>query len=361
MTQPVPPQSQHQSPPLKVGIVGYGYAAAVFHVPLVRAVPGLELVAVSSRDPAKVRAALPGIDVPATAQDLFARPDVDLVVIPTPNATHHPLAAQALDAGRHVVVDKPFTLDVAQAEDLIARARRAGRLLSVFHNRRWDGDLLTLRRVLAAGTLGRITQVESHYDRYRPVVRARWRDDGGPGSGLWYDLGPHLLDQALCLFGPPETLSLDLARQRDGAQADDWFHAVLRYGALRVILHATTLAAAAGPRFIVHGTRGSFVKGGMDPQEDALKAGLVPGGAGWGVDATPATLTLAAADGDAAGTVVRRDVVGVPGDYTRYYAGVRDAIRLGTANPVTAADALQVMRLIALGQRSAAEGRVLAA
>lgn len=341
---------------LKVGVVGFGFATSTFHAPLIASVPGLELAAMSSSDPAKVRAAWPQVEVCESPEALFARPDIELVVIPTPNETHYPLAVKALAAGKHVVVDKPFTLDAGEARDLIARAEAAGRVLSVFHNRRWDADFLTVRQVLAAGELGRLTHFESHFDRYRPEVRQRWRESGAPGSGLWYDLGSHLLDQALQLFGAPQTISLDLARQRDGAAADDWFHAVLRYDALRVILHASALVPDLGPRFALHGTLGSFIKYGLDPQEDALKTGRRPGpeSPDWGQDPLPGTLTLATPEG-----LVERDLDSVRGDYARYYAEVRDAIRLGAPNPVPAIDALRVMRLIELGLASFAEGRVM--
>ena len=336
---------------IKAGIVGYGYATKTFHAPLIAAVPGLELAAVSSGDPAKVGRDWPQLPVFTSPEALFASEEIELVVIPTPNDTHFPLAAQALAAGKHVVVDKPFTLTTGEAEELIDLARRHDRLLSVFHNRRWDADFLTLQAVLREGSLGRVTHVESHFDRYRPQVQARWRESAGPGGGLWYDLGSHLLDQAVQLFGAPDELRLDLARQRDGAVADDWFHAVLRYGEMRVILHGSALVAAAGPRLTVHGTNGSFVKFGLDPQEDALKAGLQPGSAGWGADPRPGRLTLW--NGDAA---TERVVDSVPGDYLAYYAGIRDAIRLGAPNPVPAEQALQVMRLIERGIENARAG-----
>ena len=345
---------------LKVGIVGYGFATKVFHAPLVRSVPGLELVAVASSDPAKVLADLPGMTVEPRPEALFARPDIDLVIIPTPNASHHPLAAQALAAGKHVVVDKPFTLDAPEARDLIQRAEQAGRILSVFHNRRWDADFLTVRTLLDRGELGRPAHFESHFDRFRPHPAMRWRESGTPGSGLWYDLGSHLLDQALCLFGAPRTLSLDLARQRDGARADDWFHAVLGYGgALRVILHASALVAEPGPRFLVHGSEGSFVKWGLDPQEDALKAGGRPGAEDWGRDPLPGAVTRTRGEGGDE-DLVRWVEQGPPGDYSRYYVALRDAILLGGPNPVQAADALRVMRLIELGLESFRDGRVVA-
>jgi predicted dehydrogenase len=338
---------------LKAGIVGYGYATRTFHAPLIAAVPGLELAAVSSSDPAKVAADRPGLRVFPSPEALFADDEIELVVIPTPNETHFPLAAQALAAGKHVVVDKPFTLTTAEAKDLIALARRHDRLLSVFHNRRWDSGFLTLQAVLREGVLGRVAHFESHFDRYRPQVQARWREAGGLGGGLWYDLGSHLLDQAVQLFGIPDSIWLDLARQRDGAVADDWFHAVLRYGEMRVILHGSALVAAAGPHFTVHGSSGSFVKFGLDPQEDALKAGLQPGAPGWGSDPSPGRLTIHGAAAE------ERTVEGVPGNYLAYYAAVRDAIRLGAPNPVPAEQALLVMELIERGLESAQASRSL--
>jgi predicted dehydrogenase len=339
---------------IKVGIVGYGYATATFHAPLISSVPSLELVAISSSDASKVHAAWPQMTVCATAQALFARDDIDLVIIPTPNDTHHALATQALAAGKHVVVDKPFTLTTADARDLIALAKAGQRVLSVFHNRRWDGDFLTVQKLLASGELGRVTHCESHFDRYRPEVPQRWRDGAGPGSGLWYDLGPHLIDQALCLFGMPETLFLDLASQRDAVLTDDWFHAILGYGDQRVILHASALVAHQGPRFVLHGTQGSFTKYGLDPQEDALKAGGRPGDEGWGVDTQPGRLDIKRGP-----WLQHSTLASEPGDYAQFYLAMRDAILHGAINPVPATEALQVMQLLELGRQSAAEGRVL--
>jgi len=346
-------ESTTMTAPLNVGLLGFGYASATFHAPLIAAVPGLQLTAISSSRPQDVHAAWPNVSVCETPEQLIARPDIDLVVVATPNNTHAPLAAQALMAGKHVVVDKPFTLNVREAQDLIALARQQQRLLSVFHNRRWDGDFMSVQAALAGAELGRIVHFESHFDRYRPVVPQRWRDSGEPGSGLWFDLGPHLLDQALQLFGLPQALSLDRAQQRDHSRADDWFHALLHYDTLRVVLHASALTAHVAPRFTVHGTRGSLVKWGLDTQETALKAGLRPPHAGWGVDPNPLQLTLAGDDL----SLTQRTSACLPGDYTRYYAGIRDAVRLGSPNPVPPEEALQVMALIELGLVSAQEGR----
>ncbi|WP_219219850.1 oxidoreductase [Variovorax boronicumulans] len=348
------------SSPLRVGLVGYGFAGQTFHAPVLSAVPGLELAAVASSQPDKVRADWPGVAVEPDSAALLARADIDLVVIAAPNAQHHPLARAALEAGRHVVVDKPFTLDAAQARDLAALATQQGRLLSVYQNRRFDADYLTLCELLASGQLGRPVYLESHFDRFRPQVRERWREQAVPGAGLWVDLGAHLLDQAVQLFGRPDTLQLDTAALRDGAQVEDYFHAVLRYetgshAPLRVVLHATTLAAHAAPRYLVHGTRGSYVKHGVDPQEDALRAGARPGGDDWGVDPLPGDLKVVAVEN----WVRDSSVPNRRGSYVDYYAAVRDAILGHGPNPVPPEEAVALMALLDLGTRSAREGRAL--
>jgi len=337
--------STDRSRPLRVGIVGYGYASATFHVPLLRCVPGLELAAIASRDPGKVRAALPGVRVEDSPEGLMARRDLDLIVIPTPNETHYALASRALASGKHVVVDKPFTVTAAEARALKDQAERAGLVLSVFHNRRWDAGFLTLERVLREGTLGRIVHFESHFDRYRPGVRDRWRERPGPGAGLWYDLGPHLLDQALRLFGPPDAIALDLAVQRKDAEVDDWFHAVLRYGSMRAILHAGALVPEPAPRFTVHGERGTFRKRGLDPQEDRMKQGA------WRDGADPVSAELVLWEGSVR---TESSLPCLPGNYPAYYERLREAILGGGENPVTADDAIAVMDLLEQGLRSRA-------
>ena len=334
---------------MNVALVGYGFVGKTFHAPLIASVEGLVLHSVVSSNPDAVRTDFPAARVVPTLEAALVDPAVDLVVIATPNTLHAPQAHAALSAGRHVVVDKPFTVTVAEASDLIAHATRAGRVLSVFQNRRWDSDFLTLRGLLHDGALGVVTQFESHFDRYRPDVRRRWREQAGPGAGLWFDLGPHLLDQALQLFGAPLGITADIAVQRDAAETDDYFHVLLRYPRLRVVLHGSALMAAHDLRYAVHGTRGSFMKQGLDSQEDALKAGRTPGDAHWGVDPRPGTLVQA--DGD---DLTSRTIEGPPGNYRAYYEGVRDAIRGTGPNPVHATDALQVMRLIEAGVQSSA-------
>jgi predicted dehydrogenase len=345
---------------LRAGLIGYGFAGQTFHAPVLSAVPGLQLGAVASSQPGKVHADWPGVDVVPDVDALLRRADIDLVVVATPNAQHHPVAKAALTAGKHVVVDKPFTLDAAQARDLAALAQRQDRVLSVYQNRRFDSDFLTLRDVLDSGELGRPVYFESHFDRYRPEVRARWREQPVPGAGLWVDLGSHLLDQAVQLFGRPDTFQLDSAVLRDGALVEDYFHAVLRWetgphAPLRAVLHATTLAAHPAPRYIVHGTAGSYVKRGVDPQEDALRAGARPTDAAWGADPVEGELTVCATDG----RLNARKLPTRAGNYVAYYAALRDAI-LGTGpNPVSPEQAVELMELLDLGRRSATEGRAM--
>ncbi|WP_312773463.1 oxidoreductase [Atlantibacter hermannii] len=333
---------------IRVGLIGYGYASKTFHAPLIVGTPGMTLAAVSSSDASKVHADWPNVTVVSDPKQLFNDPTLDLIVIPTPNDTHFPLARAAMEAGKHVVVDKPFTVTLSQARELEAMAKSRGLVLSVFHNRRWDSDFLTLKGLIAEGKLGEVSYFESHFDRYRPQVRNRWREQAGPGSGIWYDLGPHLIDQALVLFGVPVSITVDMAQLRPDAQTTDYFHAVLTYPQRRVVLHSTMLAAAESARYIVHGTRGSYVKFGLDPQEDRLKAGERPPLEDWGYDMRDGVLTLAVGDELDAQTLLT-----VPGNYPAYYAAIRDALNGQGENPVPASQAIRVMELIELGIESA--------
>lgn len=343
---------------IRVGLVGYGMASKRFHAPLITAQEGLSLEAITSRDADKVHADWPDVPVESTPEALMARDDIDLVVIPTPNATHYALVSEALAAGKHVVVDKPFTVSVTEAEQLCVQAAEAKRLLSVFHNRRWDADFLTVRNLIDGQSLGQVVHFESHFDRFRPQVVQRWREEPAPGAGAWFDLGAHLVDQALALFGRPESIWLDLASQRDGARVDDYFHAVLRYAAMRVVLHAGTLVAAPGARFTIHGTKASYIKHGLDPQEDMLKRGDLLPFPHWGEDWRHGMLTVGLVqEGD---QPELREVPTLPGNYLGYYAGVRDAILGRAPLPVTAEEALEVMRLLEAGVRSAESGQVVA-
>ena len=333
--------------PLHVALLGYGYAGKTFHAPLIVATPGLHLNTVHSSDAAKVQADHPHARVHTDATAVFADPTIQLVVIATPNDTHHALAKAALQAGKHVVVDKPFTLSVAEARELAQLAEARGLLLTVFHNRRWDADFLTLQALIASGRLGDVTQFESHFDRFRPEVRQRWRESAMAGAGLWYDLGPHLIDQALQLFGTPQAVYADLAMRRAGGQSVDDAHVLLRYPDKRVILSASMLVAGGSPRFVVHGTHASYIKYGLDSQEDMLKAGHAPGCSQWGHDARDGELLIGTGGEPQRETVPTRH-----GDYRHFYAGVHANITQGATDPVPVDQAIAVMEVLELAIKS---------
>ena len=333
---------------IRVGLIGYGYASKTFHAPLISGTPGMTLAAVASSDENKVHADWPALPVVSGPERILNDPNIDLVVIPTPNDTHFPLAKAALEAGKHVVVDKPFTVTLSQARELEALAKSGGRLLSVFHNRRWDSDFLTVKALINEGLLGEVGYFESHFDRYRPQVRNRWREQGGPGSGIWYDLAPHLLDQVVNLFGLPVSMQVDLAQLRPGSQSTDYFHAVLAWPQRRVVLHGTLVAAAETARFIIHGSRGSYVKYGLDPQEERLKSGERLPQEDWGYDMRDGVLTRAEGE-----DITEESWLTLPGNYPAYYAAIRDALNGSGPNPVPASQAIQIMELIELGLESA--------
>lgn len=341
--------------PIRVGLIGYGMAGRVFHAPLIRSVPTLCLKAIATSRADEVAALDPTIRCAPDAEDVFADPSIDLVVIATPSATHADLGARALRAGKHVIIDKPFALTLEDARELVRLAEQAGRLLTVFHNRRFDSDFLSVRKAIDQGLVGRVTHFESHFDRFRPEVRDRWREDGSPGSGVWFDLGPHLIDQAICLFGLPTAVQADIAALRDGSMADDWSHVVLRYRDKRAILHASLLspggADGGSPRFTVHGMGGTIVKKTLDVQEAQLVAGLRPADTEWGVDPDP--LLFVAPDGS------RREISAERGRQQDFYTGVASALLQGTPLPVPIAEALAVQEVMAAAIRSAGEGRLV--
>ncbi|WP_010543401.1 oxidoreductase [Sphingomonas elodea] len=332
---------------IRTGLIGFGLGGTAFHAPLIAAVDGLELAAVATSRAEALAAAYPG--VPATTPEaLIADPAIDLVVISTPNATHFPLAQAALAAGKHVVIDKPLTPAASEADALIALARQQGRLLVPFHNRRWDSDFLTVRRLVESGRLGEILLFEAHWDRFRPDLAQAWKE--APGGGQLLDLGPHMLDQVLVLFGMPEAVRADVVGQRGNSAVDDYFELTLFYGARRVVLASSRMIAAPRPRFSIHGRGGSFVKFGLDPQEAAMRAGGSVGDPRHGAEDPAQFGVLTLPDGS------QETIPSERGDYTRFYAGVAAAIRDGAAAPVAAGDALDGLRLIEAARRSAEEG-----
>lgn len=358
----------HPPVPLAVALIGYGGAGRVFHAPLISGVPGLQLCCIVTRQSDAVQHDWPHVQCEPHVATVLQDPSIDLVVIATPNASHFELAQAALKAGKHVLIDKPCTVTLAETQTLLALAHTQGKVLTVFQNRRFDSDFLALQQVIQSGALGRLVEVNSHFDRYRPAVPVRWREQDLPGSGLWFDLGPHLVDQTLMLFGLPDDILLDQAKVREGAQVNDWFHAVLRYttrhNGLRVVLHASTLVADLGPRWAVHGSNGSFTKFGLDPQEDALKAGARPqldGLQDWGKDPNAGeVLSWKTLPGVVAPVSVRCATPERSGNYLAYYAQLRDHIRSRAPQPLVTPDQVRaVMQLLTLGESSAAQGRFI--
>lgn len=344
------------APPIRTGLIGYGLAGRAFHAPLIRAVPALSLTAIATSRVEEVAALDPAIRAVADPAALIADPDIDLVVIASPTGTHADLARDALMAGKHVVVDKPFTLTLAEARALAVLAGEKNLHLLVFHNRRWDTCFLSVRDAIERREIGRVTQFSSHFDRFRPEVRERWRESGGPGSGVLYDLAPHLVDQALLLFGHPEAVSADVAILREGGMADDYAQVTLRYPRMRVHLSATLNApagdAGGAPRFAVSGTKGSLVKLMLDPQETQLVAGLRPGDAGWGHDVDPLRIY------DAQGVETTRPAL--IGHQESYYAEIAELLTGTGAGPITLEESVAVQEVIEAARISAAQGRVVA-
>ena len=336
---------------LNVGLVGFGFAGKVFHAPVIRAVEGLLLATVVQRHgPPDPR--YPDVEFVQSVDDMLKR-KIDLVVVATPNTSHHPIAKQCLLAGRHVVVDKPFTTTLAEAQDLVQVANQQQRFVSVYQDRRYTGDFATVQQVVAEGALGRVVLFESHFDRFRPERKPNaWREETLPGSGVWFDIGPHLFDQALLLFGIPEAIGADIRVERDGAVVDDAFDVTLYYRHSRAVLRASMLRPPLGPTWLVNGTKASFIKYGMDPQEAALKEGRTPDEPDW--DAEPAELYGQLITPDATRTVPT-----LRSSFTRYYENVRD-VMLGTAElAVTPEWSLDVMRGLELAAASSRAHTVL--
>jgi scyllo-inositol 2-dehydrogenase (NADP+) len=341
---------------LRTGLIGYGMSGEVFHAPLIKALEGYELSKVVSSNPEKVYKHFPQAEVINNVEQLLSDEYIDLVIITTPNTTHHSIAKQALLAGKHVVVEKPFVNHAKDAEELIEIAAMYNKVLTVFHNRRWDNDFLTLKQCIESGALGEIYSFESHFDRFRPQVSQRWREQDLEGSGVLYDLGAHLIDQALMLFGQPETVQGDVLVQRENGVADDYFHIVMGYGKLRVILHSSCIVKSSGPRFQVHGNKGSFIKFGLDSQEEALKAGKTLGDSLWGKDSEDRYGELSTQMG---GLNQTSKIETVPGSYESFYKELYHSIIDHTPVPVLAADAMITIKLIEAVKQSSLEKRTL--
>lgn len=338
---------------INVGLVGFGFAGRVFHAPMISSVAGLNLRAIVQRRGGDASSLYSNATQVRSVEELLAIPEIQLVVIATPNTSHYSLAKQCLIAGKDVVVDKPFTTTYAEATELVDLARQRGRLLTVYQNRRFDGDFRTISDLLAKNRLGRIVLFESHFDRYRLELRPdAWRERPEAGSGIFFDLGVHLLDQALLLFGPPEAITADIRIERRGGQVDDAFDVLLHYSQMRALLRASMIALAPDLRFLVRGETAAYVKHGIDPQEEVLKRGEVPGADSWGKEKQQSWGLLQSLDGS-------ERVETEPGDYRLFYQNVRDAILGKSEITITHEQMLNVMHGVELARRSSEERRTV--
>jgi scyllo-inositol 2-dehydrogenase (NADP+) len=346
--------------PLRVALIGYGLAGAVFHGPLITATPGMVLTSVVTGDPgrqARARLNHPGIRVLASVEHLWElAPEHDLAVVATPNRFHVPLGLAALEAGLPAVIDKPMATTAQEGRRLMAAADDRGLLLTVFHNRRWDGDFLTVRRLLSEGTLGRVFRFESRYERWRPTVQERWRERGAPeeAGGLLFDLGSHLIDQAVCLFGPPGSVYAEVDRRRPGAAIDDEVFVALSHRRdVRSHLWMSNLASIPGPRLRILGLKGTYEKHGIDLQEESLKAGMRPDDPAWGREPPERWGQLAGDEG-------ARSVETEAGAWPGFYRSVAESLRSGEPPPVHPGEALAVIEIIEAARESARTGTVVA-
>jgi len=342
---------------IHVALASYGMSGEVFHAPLIAVHPHFHLKTVLERHYEKSKEKYPEVSVVKSYETLLNDADIDLIVVNTPNALHFEMCQKALDAGKHVVVEKPFTNTAAEAEALIQLAREKNRVLTVFQNRRWDGDFMTVQKVVNSGLLGNLVEYEAHYDRYRNYVEAdTWKEETGPGSGILYNLGSHMIDQALVLFGVPKNVTAMLGVQREGGHIQDFYHLILGYEYRQVVLKSSYLVREQGPRYILHGNLGSFIKYGLDPQEDALKAGAVPGSPGWGVEPESQWGMI---NTEVKGLHITGEVTSEAGNYLLFYDNVYEAIREQKPLKVKPEEAMNVIRVIERAIESNKEGKTI--
>lgn len=329
--------------PISTAVLSYGMSGRVFHCPLLAVHAGFSLDAIAMRKPQLIER-YPQAKVYATIDEVLHAPSIELVVVNLPNEFHFDIASKALRAGKHVVIEKPFTVTSAEAEKLVALAKAKNRVLTVFQNRRWDGDFMTVKKVIAEGRLGRVVEYEAHYDRFRNYIQSNtWKEENGPGRGILYNLGSHMIDQVVSLFGKPLFVDARVGVQRTDGQVDDFYDIRMEYDNKLVILKSSYLVREPGPRYVVHGEHGSFVKYGLDPQEQALNEGKIPGSLNWGAEPEEFWGRL---NTEFNGGHYNGPLETIPGSYLAFYDGVYDAIRNGKPAPVSSKQALLVIKII---------------
>jgi scyllo-inositol 2-dehydrogenase (NADP+) len=340
--------------PVKTALSSYGMSGLVFHAPLLHANEGFEICKILERTSNNSAAKYPYARIVRSFDDLLRDDDIELIVVNTPDNTHYELARKAISAGKHVVVEKPFTLEYTHAKELIELAEKKSVVLSVFHNRRWDGDFLTIRKIIEGNLLGRIVEFESHFDRYRNIIKTEsWKEDATTGTGNLFNLGSHLIDQVLVLFGNPVSVIADVRSLRNGSTVDDSFELWLGYENIKVSVCGSLLVREQGPRYSLHGTEGSFLKWGLDPQEEALKRGFSPGSPDWGIEDKAHWGVINTSLG---GSAIRGTYETLPGCYQEFYNDIYLAIRTGVKPAVTADQAARVVRIIEAARESNRKG-----
>lgn len=345
---------------VKVGLIGFGLAGQAFHAPVIQGVKGMELACILERRGGLAQQKYPGVRVARSLPELLQDTEIQLCVIATPNDSHLELARGCLIAGRDVVVDKPLAPTLRESEELVSLAAERGRLITVYQDRRWDGDFATVKELVQSGRLGTVVEYEARFDRFRLEQKKNaWRERAGqPGAGVLFDLGPHVIDQALVLFGEPRAITASAFMEREDSQVDDAFDVCLEYPRLRAMARARIIAYDPGPHFLIHGTKGSFVKYGVDPQEERLRSGDFPAGKNWGAD-------WGVEDEQWSGSLSlvgqpRVKVKSEPGDYRGFYANVRDAMEKKAALEITPEQALRTMKAVMLAHKSSSERRTVA-
>ncbi len=328
------------SAPISTALLSYGMSGMVFHAPLLQSVSGFHISKIVQRKEPTAAKAIPGVAVVKTVDEVWDDPSIELVIVNTPNDTHFEYTLKALEAGKHVVVEKPFTITTQEADALIALAESRKRVLTVFQNRRWDGDFLTVKKVVEENRVGKVAEFEAHYDRFRNYIEPNtWKEQSGPGTGILYNLGSHMLDQVLVLFGMPQEVDARIGIQRLGGVVDDFYDIRLKYKDFYAIVKSSYLVKEPGPRYILHGAEGSFVKYGLDPQEQALKEGQFPSQPGWGAEAREWWGKLNNQEGI---TYIET----MPGNYPAFYQNVFQAIRENKPLAVKPQEARNVIYLI---------------
>jgi scyllo-inositol 2-dehydrogenase (NADP+) len=344
--------------PIKTGICSYGHSGFAFHAPFIDVNEGFHFAAVVERSKRNAEKRYPNVQVYTRMEDLLADPQLELIVVNTPNVTHFEFAKAALEAGKHVVVEKPFTVDVAEGLALIELAKKVNKSIFVYQNRRCDSDYKIVRKIVETGVLGDILEAEFHFDRFKEALSPKaHKEVAVKGTGVMYDLGSHLVDQALSIFGMPEAVFGDIRVLRTGSTVDDYFELLLYYPSLRVRLKSSYLVRETLPAYILHGRLGSFIKSKSDVQEDLLMKGVLPNFLEWGAE-SPSEWGLLHTEID--GQVVKKFVPSVNGNYMEFYQGVYDCIRLGKPNPVPPEQGLDVIRVLEAGYESSAKRCVIA-